>query len=257
MFRRNRRDEKPEASEEEALAEEEEETEEDPPSERGGPWDAGESVPEMERVDFGALRVPIGEGIEIQVNVETAEQDEAGNPVGGRIVGVTVVHGESGLQLQPFAAPKKSGIWDEVRRETADEIKKANGETKETEGPFGTELHGTVPVAIPDEMRDQVPREVAEQGYAWQPVRFIGVDGPRWFLRGVLQGAALQDTQQARRMEEIFEQIVVVRGDGPMPPRELLELTLPTEATDALADQEGDRPPLNPFERGPEITEVR
>jgi hypothetical protein len=50
-----------------------------------------------------------------------------------------------------------------------------------------------------------------------------------------------------------------------MPPRELLELTLPAEAQEAMAAEqseegeegEGDRPPLNPFERGPEITEVR
>jgi hypothetical protein len=260
VIRRRRRDQEPEpeATDEKAVADEQ--TEEPAPA-HGGPWDAeADSVPEMERVDFGAIKVPIGEGIEIQVNVEAVEQDEDGNPVGGRIVGITVVHGESGLQVQPFAAPKKSGIWDEVRRETAEEIKQAKGETQEAEGPFGTELHGMVPVAIPEEMHDQVPPEVAEQGFGWQPVRFLGVDGPRWFLRGVLQGAALEDAAQARTMEEIFQHIVVVRGDAPMPPRELLELTLPTEARDALAgqgEQDGDRPPLNPFERGPEITEVR
>ncbi len=274
MFRRRRRDDKPEKNleptdEETVAAKESEEPDAEPkpetvPASLHGPWDVdADGIPEMERVDFGAIQVPIGEGIEIQVNVEAVEQDEHGNPVGGRIVAVTVVHGESGLQIQPFAAPKKSGIWDEVRRETAEEIKQAQGETQEAEGPFGTELHGMVPVAIPEEMKDQVPPEIAEQGFGWQPVRFIGVDGPRWFLRGVLQGAALQDPQQARVMEEIFQNVVVVRGDAPMPPRELLELTLPAEAQQAMAQQAGQqegengRPPLNPFERGPEITEVR
>jgi hypothetical protein len=118
-----------------------------------------------------------------------------------------------------------------------------------------------VPVAIPEEMLDQVPPEVAEQGFGWQPVRFMGVDGPRWFLRGVLSGAALEDPEQARAMEQIFQHIVVVRGDAPMPPRELLELTLPAEAQEAMAEQgeegEDGRSPLNPFERGPEITELR
>jgi hypothetical protein len=49
-----------------------------------------------------------------------------------------------------------------------------------------------------------------------------------------------------------------------MPPRELLELTLPADAQQAMAEEQAeegaegeDRPPLNPFERGPEITEVR
>ncbi|MCW2945511.1 MAG: hypothetical protein JWR24_2228 [Actinoallomurus sp.] len=270
MFRRRRRDDEPEKSleptDEETVADEETTTEEEhepAPVAHGGPWDSeAESVPEMERVDFGAIQVPIGEGIEIQVNVEAVEQDEEGNPLGGRIVAITIVHGESGLQVQPFAAPKKNGIWDEIRRETADEIKQAEGETQEAEGPFGTELHGMVPVAIPEEMLDQVPPEIAEQGFGWQPVRFIGVDGPRWFLRGVLSGAALEDSEQAGVMEDVFQHIVVVRGDAPMPPRELLELTLPAEAQEAMqaeqaGENEDDRPPLNPFERGPEITEVR
>jgi hypothetical protein len=61
-------------------------------------------------------------------------------------------------------------------------------------------------------------------------------------------------------MEQVFQQIVVARGDAPMPPRELLELTLPAEAQQAMAEEQSEgeeRPPLNPFERGPEITEVR
>jgi len=269
VFRRRRRDDEPEndlePTDEETVADEESESDDEPAVVlHGGPWDSeADSIPEMERVDFGAIQVPIGEGIEIQVNVEAVEQDPEGNPVGGRIVAITIVHGESGLQVQPFAAPKKAGIWDEVRKETADEIKQAEGETQEAEGPFGAELHGMVPVAITEEMRDQVPAEIAEQGFGWQPVRFIGVDGPRWFLRGVLSGAALENSEQAAVMEQVFQQIVVVRGDAPMPPRELLELTLPAEAQQAMAAEQAEegedegRPPLNPFERGPEITEVR
>jgi hypothetical protein len=271
VFRRRRRDDEPEndlePTDEETVADEEIEDDDEPAVvAHGGPWDSeADSVPEMERVDFGAVQVPIGEGLEIQVNVEAVEQDAEGNPVGGRIVAITIVHGESGLQVQPFAAPKKNGIWEEVRKETADEIKQAEGETQEAEGPFGTELHGMVPVAIPEEMRDQVPADIAEQGFGWQPVRFIGVDGPRWFLRGVLSGAALEDPEQAAIMEQVFQHIVVARGDAPMPPRELLELTLPAEAQQTMAEQseegeegEGEeRAPLNPFERGPEITEVR
>jgi hypothetical protein len=137
----------------------------------GGPWDAEDSFPELERIDFGALQVPIGPGLEVQVNVEATEADEEGNPVGGRLVAITVVHGESGLQLQAFAAPKRSGIWEEVRRETATEIGEAGGQTKDAEGPFGVELHAMVPVAVPDELMDQVPDEIREQGFAWQPVR--------------------------------------------------------------------------------------
>jgi hypothetical protein len=276
VFRRRRRDEEPEKNleptDEETVAAEEsgadeagsEEEQERAAVSHGGPWDAeADSIPEMERVDFGAIQVPIAEGIEHQLNIEDAEQDAEGNLVGGHFVAVTVVTGESGLQLQAFAAPKKAGLWDELREEIAEEIKQAQGETQEAEGPFGTELHAMVPVAIPEELKDQVPPEIAEQGFGWQPVRFLGVDGPRWFLRGVVQGAALQDPEQARAIEEIFGNVVVVRGDAPMPPRELLQLNLPAGAQQAMGEQAGQeegedgRSPFNPFERGPEITEVR
>jgi hypothetical protein len=271
VFRRRRRDDEPEndlePTDEETVADEEIEDDDEPAVvAHGGPWDSeADSVPEMERVDFGAVQVPIGEGLEIQVNVEAVEQDAEGNPVGGRIVAITIVHGESGLQVQPFAAPKKNGIWEEVRKETADEIKQAEGETQEAEGPFGTELHGMVPVAIPEEMRDQVPADIAEQGFGWQPVRFIGVDGPRWFLRGVLSGRAAIDEGAASPLVEVFKAAVVVRGTEPMAPRELLPLALPRDAEAAAAaetaaldaEDEAERTSLDPFQRGPEITEVR
>jgi hypothetical protein len=100
-----------------------------------------------------------------------------------------------------------------------------------------------------------------------RPVRFVGVDGPRWFLRGLFAGAAAADPAAAAPLEAVFSQVVVVRGDHPMPPRDLLELKLPAEAAAALeeqtraqqAEQEQNRfnTAPNPFERGPEMTETR
>jgi hypothetical protein len=56
--------------------------------------------------------------------------------------------------------------------------------------------------------------------------------------------------------------LVVVRGAEAMAPRELLPLKLPEvpgesqpEGTEPAAEGSGDD--LNPFERGPEITEIR
>ena len=49
--------------------------------------------------------------------------------------------------------------------------------------------------------------------------RFVGVDGPRWFLRGVVGGAATSDVEAAAAVEDLFRSIVVVRGTSPMPPR--------------------------------------
>jgi hypothetical protein len=61
----------------------------------------------------------------------------------------------------------------------------------------------------------------------------------------------------------------VVRGEQPMPPRDLLELKLPAEAAAALEEQaktqqaqDGQQQNRfnqtpNPFQRGPEMTETR
>jgi hypothetical protein len=223
----------------EPAGEEDEEGEEaagGTPAEPGwGPWDATEDVPEAERLDFGSLQVPVTEGSEIQLNIA-----EDQGPL------IVVVRGDSSLQLQAFAAPKSGGLWDDVRQEIATAVSQAGGRSQEADGPFGTEL------------RAQVPGEPG----GLQPIRFIGVDGPRWFLRGVISGPAASHPELARPFEELFADIVVVRGDHPLPPRELLEIRLPEEAQRALQDQleqeaGGDPSYQNPFERGPEITETR
>ncbi len=210
----------------------------DDAGEGSGPWDGAGSFPQRERLDFGSLLVPVREGLDVQVNMA----EDVG-------VWVTVVRGDNALQLQAFAAPKTSGLWDEVRQEIAEEVAKSGGDSQEAQGPFGTELHARVRPAG-DGRRQQL-----------EPVRFMGVDGPRWFLRGVISGPAARHPEQARPLEDLFADVVVVRGDHPAPPRDLLEIRLPEEARRALQDQleqETGGPAFpNPFERGPEITETR
>jgi Protein of unknown function (DUF3710) len=206
-----------------------------------GPWDAGQDVPDQERIDFGSLLVPTGEGIEVQVSV-----------VEDQPAWVTVMQGDSGLQLQAFAAPKSGGLWDEVRQEIAAEVARSGGQCAEADGPFGVELRARISPAD--------PVHGGRQG-ALEPVRFLGVDGPRWFLRGLISGPAASHEDRARPLEQVFAAVVVVRGEHPVPPRELLEIRLPDEALQALGQQppepEEGHWPLNPFERGPEITETR
>jgi len=57
--------------------------------------------------------------------------------------------------------------------------------------------------------------------------RFIGVDGPRWFLRGVIAGAGTVPGEAATQIEDLYRSIVVVRGSTPMPPRDLIPLQMP------------------------------
>jgi len=206
---------------------------------RSGPWDAADDYPEAERFDCGSLLVPVRDGFDVQINV--AEEQGAW---------VAVVHGESGMQLQAFAAPRSGGLWDEVRQEIAANIAESGGTCQEGDGPSGPELRAEVPVAEPNGTPGQL-----------QPVRFLGFDGPRWFLRGVVSGPAATDTRGDAPFAELFADVVVVRGDYPAPPREQLEIRLPEEARQALEAQLGEQDTgwdlPDPFTRGPEISETR
>jgi uncharacterized protein DUF3710 len=212
------------------------------PRAEGGPWDAAEPFPELDRVDLGSLRVPVGPEHEIQLVM--AEQHGAW---------VTIRHRESEVQIQAFAAARRSSLWDDIRAEISAEVDSAGGRSHEAEGPFGTELIA------------QVPAEPGQPASAMRPVRFVGVDGPRWFVRGLFTGPAAGGGEPAGLLEEVFSQVVVVRGEHPVPPREILELQLPPEARQALEEQAAAeaeeesrfRGDANPFERGPEFTETR
>jgi uncharacterized protein DUF3710 len=51
-------------------------------------------------------------------------------------------------------------------------------------------------------------------------------------------------------LEEAFRQVVVVRGNDPMPVREQLPLTLPPQAAEQLArQQQGQQPGQQPGQR--------
>ncbi|MFJ6694550.1 DUF3710 domain-containing protein [Streptomyces sp. NPDC091272] len=214
-----------------------------PPAPRpDGPWDISEvSEPGEGRVDLGGIFVPGVEGMELRVEV-----------AGDAIVAATVVLRDSAVQLQAFAAPKKEGIWGEVREEIASGITQQGGVIDEVEGPLGWELRAQVPVQLPD----------GNSGV--QLVRFVGIDGPRWFLRGVISGQGAVQPEAAGVLEQIFLDTVVVRGDGPMAPRDPIVLKLPDDAQMVAEGVQQEEQAESRFsggmgqlQRGPEITEVR
>lgn len=204
------------------------------PQPTAGPWDLADlpDGDETPRVDLGGLHLPIPEGVELRV--EMAEDV---------LIAAALVDGNSQLMVHAFAAPKSSGIWDEVRDEIAGSLRESGGSAEASTGPFGHELRARIP----------------DESGGTQPARFLGVDGPRWFLRGLLSGPAATDPAQARRLEGVFRGIVVHRGGDAMAPRDPLPLHLPREALDSMAADAvvDEAPQLELRERGPEITELR
>ena len=205
-----------------------------------GPWDSADA-PEVDipRLDLGGLQVTVVPDTDIRVEVSPE----------GEVVAATIVHGDSALQLNAFAAPRSEGIWAEVCAEIRDALNTGGGNAEEAEGLLGTELRATVPTEVPG------------QGVVLAPARFVGVDGPRWFLRGLVTGPGATDDAAAKPLLEAMRQVVVVRGDDPMAVRDPLPLALPAEAMqaadEAVAAQQGLAMPPGMPERGPEITETR
>ncbi|GAB2523291.1 DUF3710 domain-containing protein [Nocardiopsis aegyptia] len=186
-----------------------------------GPWDAGEDAPDLQRMDLGSIRLPVQQGSQIQVNLTKDAQGKQ------RIIGVTLVLGKTWLQVRPFAAPKTSGLWDERRAEILDQIAKEGGRSEEHEGTFGTEIKALLPVKG---RTTEDGKQVAE------PVRFIGVDGPRWLLHGVIRGEGAIRPEKMGEVEQIFAGIVVVRGDQPVPPGDMLTITVPKKVQEQMAE---------------------
>lgn len=170
-----------------------------------GPFDDSEANPVRPYIDLGGIKILPREGLNLRLEVE--EQSK-------RIVAVGLDYADSSLQVQPFAAPRSGGLWDETRVQLRDQVRAQGGRVEEREGPLGKELLAEVPAT-------------ANEGSELRLARFVGIDGPRWFLRGVIGGAAASDLEAAAQVEDLFRSIVVVRGGAPMPPRDLIPLKMP------------------------------
>lgn len=185
----------------------------DEPPPTTGPWDERDApVDSVVRMDLGALRIPMTPGMDLRLEMNEAQQVIAANLVGR----------DGHLQLGVFAAPRNEGIWDEVRAEIVASMNAQRGNAHERhDGPFGVEVVGKLP---------------GDKG-AMVPVRFIGIDGPRWFLRAMIVGAAATEPAKAARYENALREVVVVRGTEPLPARDAVPLRLPKEILDQAAAQ--------------------
>jgi hypothetical protein len=172
-----------------------------------GPHDETEANAVRPYVDLGGIKILPRPELRVRLEVEEGSK---------RVVAVSLDYKESSLQVQSFAAPRNSGLWHEIREQIVEQIGRQGGTTTPADGVFGPEIRAELPAA------------------AGQPgpriARFIGVDGPRWFLRGVISGKGAVDPAAGAEIEDLFRSVVVVRGTTPMPPRDLIPLHVPPAA---------------------------
>jgi hypothetical protein len=187
-----------------------------------GPWDRSETTADETDptyIDLGGLVVRSPPDVEVRLQVD--EETTA-------VAAVLLALPDSGLELRAFAAPRSSGIWDDVRKDIAAEAARQGGTATELDGEFGTELKVAVPVQLPDGRA------------ATQLSRIVGVDGPRWLLRGTFLGRSAEEPDPEGELEAAFRDVIVVRGDVAMKPRDMLEMRMPRQVELALAEELDD-----------------
>lgn len=179
-----------------------------------GPYDLAqlESIEGLEdgRLDLGSLVLAMPPEAQLQV-----EMSPEGQPVG--------VHLDTPVgRITPgvFAAPKKGGQWREVVTELGDSLRENGAQVTIEDGHWGREVVGQQPDGV---------------------LRFIGIDGPRWMVRFVVASPTEAAEQAAQLARAMLAETVVRRGTDPRPPRDHLEIELPSELVaqlqQAMADQ--------------------
>ncbi|THV42646.1 DUF3710 domain-containing protein [Glycomyces buryatensis] len=215
MFRRRRSSKKQRPSEGAVLDSLAESGEEVVRETTEGPFDLADAPEDdVRRIDLGAIRLPVPKGVGFQ-----AQTDAKGN-----ISQVLLTTGASALQLLVRAAPRSEGIWEEMREELSGQVTGQGGQTQEIEGRWGTEI---------------LAKLSTKKGT--NTVRFVGVDGPRWFVQATFQGKRATDEDAAPELDEALRNLVVDRGSSAMPVREPLPLKLPPKMAEEAAQRIAQR----------------
>jgi Protein of unknown function (DUF3710) len=165
-----------------------------------GPFDEGDLDREhagAERVDFGAVQVPVPRGGEVSVE-----------PEDGRLQAVHVMLPAGRLSVSALAAPRTEGLWPDLAAEIDESLREGGATVRSFTGEWGRELH-------------------ARTGDASS--LFVGVDGPRWMLYGVATGPTSSADELDVALRVMLRGTVVVRGRAPYPVRTVLPLTVPEQ----------------------------
>jgi uncharacterized protein DUF3710 len=176
--------------------------------EYAGPHDDGEAPDDgLTRLDLGSVRLPVPEGAQLQVELDHQN---------GTVRAVHVVTPAGQLTVNAYAAPGSGGQWREVCGELADQLRSDGATVRSAKGEWGQE-------------------RVAGLGEV--SLRFVGVDGPRWMLRGVVAGPPDLVEQSAHALYDLVRGTVVVRGTQPMPVRTPLPIELPPAIVQHIQSQ--------------------
>jgi hypothetical protein len=174
-----------------------------------GPFDVADFEDDgIPRIDLGSVKVPVPDGSQVQVEMD---------PEAGGVRAVHVVTEQGQITVSAYAAPRSGGLWREVSSELADQLRADGAKVTIGRGVWRLEISANV-------------GDVA--------LRFVGVDRPRWMLRGVIAGPPSEAAAAVEVLREIVRRTIVDRGDAPMPVRTPLTITLPEAVAEHIAAQQ-------------------
>ena len=183
----------------------------------GGPYDESRAPDDgVNRLDLGSIRLPMPEGSQLQVEVDPA------GPV--RAVHLVTEFGQ--ITVTAFAAPRGEDLWEQVSEEIARQLAADGGKITQLDGEWGAEVHAVTPKV---------------------QLRFVGIDGPRWMLRGMAAAPADRHERLVELLYEVLRDTVVVRGAEALPAQSQLPITLPEPMAEQLrqaaaAQQQAQQP---------------
>lgn len=173
-----------------------------------GPYDDADAPDDdVPRIDLGSVKVPVPDGAQVQVELDQAT---------GNVRAVHVVTQYGQVTISAYAAPKTAELWPEVSDELAEQLRSDGGTVRRSTGEWGRELA----VRLGD-----------------AALHFVGVDGPRWMLRGVIAGPQQVAENAPDMLRDLVRDTIVVRGDGPLPVRTPLQITLPEAVAQHIDEQ--------------------
>jgi hypothetical protein len=168
-----------------------------------GPFDVDEfddaAVVTVGRHDLGSVLIPENDGAELAIEV-----NQQGVPT---MVWMVTPNGR--YNITAYAAPKTGNLWREVVTEIAESLRNDSAQVSVEDGPWGREVVGVM---------TKGPEPVV--------MRFVGVDGPRWMVRGAAIGTPESADAIAADVRNALADTVVRRGDTPQPVRAMLNLQL-------------------------------
>jgi len=194
-----------------------------------GPWDVADAPSDVEFLDFGPLKLPKLDALQVRLEIDPDVRE---------IGAVTVRIADCALQLQVIAKTRGVSVWTDTRQALLANLRNRPGYQQVVEGRFGTEVIGVLTGRTPEGMLLD------------STMRFQGIEGDAWMIRAVSSGPSVTHDDVVARIDAFLSRCAVDRsaaaGEADAPAGSVLPLSDPPGQMDEqraaeLAQQESEQ----------------